>query len=69
MLDVASFLNSKDIAAHWRKIGFCAQCTPLQAAYLVWQNDRMTLPQRHAAWEEIAALPDCGEGLAARLYR
>lgn len=58
MIDTASYLNSKDIAEHWRKIGFV--CTPLQSAYLVWHNRTKTLAEKHAAWHEIIrAMSDC----------
>ena len=58
MIDAASYLNSKDIAEHWRKIGFV--CTPLQSAYLVWHNRTKTLAEKHAAWREIiGTMPDC----------
>ncbi len=58
MIDAASFLNSKDIADHWRKIG--STCSPLQSAYIVWQNHTKTLQEKHAAWREIVeTMPDC----------
>lgn len=58
MIDTASFLNSKDIADYWRKIGFT--CTPLQSAYIVWQNHTKTLQEKHAAWCEIVeTMSDC----------
>ena len=58
MIDTASYLNSKDIAEHWRSIGFV--CTPLQNAYIVWQNHTKTLQEKHAAWREIIEImPDC----------
>lgn len=58
MIDAASFLNSKDIADHWHKIGFA--CTPLQSAYIVWHNRTKTLAEKHAAWREImGTMPDC----------
>ena len=58
MIDITSFLNSKDIADYWRRIGFI--CTPLQSAYIVWQNHTKTLQEKHAAWREIVeTMPDC----------
>ena len=58
MSDIASFLNSKDVADYWRSIGFI--CTPLQSAYIVWQNHTKTLQEKHAAWREIVeTMPDC----------
>lgn len=58
MTDMTDFLNSKDIAGHWRKIGFV--CTPLQSAYLIWHNRTKTLAEKQAAWREIIqTMPDC----------
>lgn len=58
MIDITSFLNSKDIADYWRRIGFI--CTPLQSAYIIWQNYTKTLEEKHAAWREIVeTMPDC----------
>ncbi len=33
MIDTVSFLNSKDIAEYWHKIGWNSYCTPPQSAY------------------------------------
>ena len=56
--DASDFLNSKDIAEHWHRVGFA--CTPLQSAYLVWHNRTKTLAEKHGAWREIMEnLPDC----------
>ena len=58
MTDITAFLNSKDIADYWRKTGFT--CTPLQSAYLIWQNHAKTLQEKRAAWREIVeTMPDC----------
>lgn len=58
MIDIISFLNSKDIAEYWHQIGFI--CTPLQSAYIVWQNHTKTLEEKHTAWREIVeTMPDC----------
>lgn len=58
MIDTASFLNSKDIADYWYKIGFV--CTPLQSAYIVWHNRTKTLAEKHAAWRELVeTMLDC----------
>ena len=58
MMEMTDFLNSGDIAEHWRRIGFF--CTPLQSAYLVWHNRTKTLAEKHAAWREIIqSMPDC----------
>ena len=58
MIDTASFLNSKDIAEHWKKIGFI--CTPVQAAYIIYKSRERSLQEKHAAWKElIETTPDC----------
>ena len=60
MIDTASFLNSKDIADYWYKIGWNSYCTPLQSAYIIWQNHTKTMEEKHAAWREIVeTMPDC----------
>lgn len=56
--DASVFLNSRDIAGFWRKIGYA--CTPLQSAYLVWHNRTKTLGEKHTAWRGIMeTMPDC----------
>ena len=65
MIDTASFLNSKDIAEYWHQIGFI--CTPLQSAYIVWQNHTKTLEEKHTAWREIiGTMPDCPVAIGHR---
>ena len=60
MIDTASFLNSKDIADYWYKIGWNSYCTPLQSAYIVWHNRTKTLAEKHLAWDAIIhTMPDC----------
>ncbi len=67
MIDTASFLNSKDIAEYWYKIGWNSYCTPLQSAYIVWQNHTKTLEEKHAAWREIlGTMPDCPVAIGHR---
>ena len=58
MTDIKTFLNSKDIAEHWRKTGFV--CTPVQAAYIIWQSHEKSLREKHEAWKELMeTTPDC----------
>ena len=67
MIDTASFLNSKDIAEYWYKIGWNSYCTPLQSAYIVRQNHTKTLEEKHAAWREIiGTMPDCPVAIGHR---
>lgn len=57
-MNFLKFVNSKDIRGHLEKIGY--ECTPLEAAWLVYQNRTATLEERHAAWQEIIdTMPDC----------
>ena len=58
MIDITTFLNSKDIAEHWKKIGFT--CTPVQAAYIIYESHEKSLQEKHAAWKELMeTTPDC----------
>ena len=60
MIDTASFLNSKDIAEYWYKIGWNSYCTPLQSAYIIYKSRNKTLKEKHAAWKELMeTTPDC----------
>ena len=60
MIDTASFLNSKDIADYWYKIGWNSYCTPLQSAYIIYKSRNKTLKEKHAAWKELMeTTPDC----------
>ena len=55
-MDIYSFINSKDIAAHCREINH--QFTPHEMAYIVYQSTR-TIREKHAAWNEIInTVPD-----------
>ena len=53
MIDTASFLNSKDIADYWYKIGWNSYCTPLQSAYIIYKSRNKTLKEKHAACKEL----------------
>ena len=58
MMDITTFLNSKDIAEHWKKIGFV--CTPVQAAYIIYESHEKSLQEKHEAWKELMeTTPDC----------
>ena len=52
-MDIYSFINSKAISDHCRKIAH--QFNPLEMAYLVQGNDERTIKERHAAFEAIIA--------------
>lgn len=57
-MDILSFVNSKDIRKHLQDIGY--ECSPLEAAWLIYQCKSATVEERHAAWNElIATMPDC----------
>ena len=58
MLDINRFINSKDIAAYLREIGY--EFNAMEAAYLVDLCDDATLDERVEAWREIIeTMPDC----------
>ena len=51
------FINSPDIREHWQKIGFVPNA--LETAWLIWQSNKLTVAQKHSAWEEIISnMPD-----------
>lgn len=50
-MDIYSFINSKAISEHCRKINH--QFTPLEMAYLVYANDSLSIAQKHAAFHEV----------------
>lgn len=50
-MDIYSIINSKAISDHCRTIEH--RFTPLEMAYLVYANDKMTIKQKHAAFDEI----------------
>jgi hypothetical protein len=51
-MDIYSFLNSKDIAEHCRKIGHA--WTAFDMAVIIARSMR-SIPEKHAAWREIIA--------------
>ncbi len=50
-MDIYSFINSKAISSHCRKIAH--QFTPLEMAYLVYANTTNNIKQKHIAFTEI----------------
>lgn len=57
-MDVLKFVNSKDIRKHLQDIGY--ECSPLEAAWLIYQCRSATVEEKHAAWDElIETMPDC----------
>ncbi len=57
-MDILRFINSRDVREHLKNIGY--EFTPLEAAWLVWQCESITLKEKHAAWQEIIdTMPDC----------
>ena len=55
MFDITEYLNSRDVADYWKKIGFNERCTPQQAAFVIW-NSYKSFDKKIAAWERL-----CGE--------
>lgn len=53
-MDIYSFLNSKDIAEHCRRLK--KAWTPLQMALIISRSDR-PVPDKHRAWREL--ISDC----------
>ena len=65
---ILSYVNSKDIRNHLRTIGY--QFSSLEAAWLIHQCERLTLAQKHEAWNElISAMPDMPIDFRAFRYR
>ena len=57
-MDVLKLVNSKDIRKHLQDIGY--ECSPLEAAWLIYQCRSATVEEKHAAWDElIETMPDC----------
>ena len=60
MIDTASFLNSKDIADYWYKIGYNSCCTPPESAFVIWNNRTKIMVEKMTAWRRlIAETIDC----------
>lgn len=50
-MDIYSFINSKDIEAHCRKIKH--EFTPIESAYLIWQSAKYSVEEKHKAYREL----------------
>ena len=50
-MDVLKFVNSKDIRKHLQDIGY--ECSPLEAAWLIYQCRSATVEEKHAAWDDL----------------
>lgn len=60
-MDINRFMNSKDVAKHFREVGF--EPNAAEAAYLVEICERATLEEKVEAWQEIIdTMPDCPMG-------
>lgn len=46
MFDITEYLNSKDVADYWKKIGFNERCTPQQAAFVIWNSRKAALKEK-----------------------
>ena len=53
MFDITEYLNSKDVADYWKKIGFNKRYTPQQAAFIIWNSNRVSLEEKISAWEYL----------------
>jgi len=57
-MDIFRFINSKDIRSYLKEINY--EFTSVEAAWLVWQCESITLQEKHNAWQEIIdTMPDC----------
>ena len=57
-MDFYSFVNSRDIREHLKKIKY--QFTAVEAAWIVWKCKHVTFSEKHQAWSEIIGIyPDC----------
>ena len=48
---ILQFVNSKDIRKHLGEIGYTFSA--LEAAWLIWQNQKVTLKEKHRAWNRV----------------
>ena len=61
MIDFTKFVNSTAVRNHLQRIRY--QPTAIEAAWLVWQCETISLEEKYAAWQEIIeTLPDCPTG-------
>lgn len=60
-MEISRFMNSKDVAEHFREVGF--EPNAAEAAYLVEICESATLEEKIEAWQEIIdTMPDCPMG-------
>ena len=65
---ILNYINSTDIRNHLRIIGY--QFTSLEAAWLIYQCESLTLAQKHGAWNNLlSTMPDMSIDLEAFKYR
>lgn len=58
MMDILRFINSKDIRAYLKHIGY--EFNSLEAAWLIYMCRDATVNEKHKAWNElIEKMPDC----------
>lgn len=69
MIDFTKFVNSNAVRNHLQRIRY--QPTALEAAWLVWQCETISLEEKYTAWHKIIdALPDCPtDSLTSRLKK
>lgn len=61
MIDFLKFVNSDIVRNHLQQIQY--QPTALEAAWLTWQCETISLDEKCAVWQEIiGTLPDCPTG-------
>lgn len=57
-MDILKYLNSRDIAEYLKSISF--EFNAMQAAYVIYINDWLTIDERIRLWREITeTMPDC----------
>ena len=57
-MDILHYINSSDVRHYLEEINY--SFTPVEAAWIVAQCERITLQDRHDAWQEIIdTMPDC----------
>ena len=51
MIDFTKFVNSNAVRNHLQQIRY--QPTALEAAWLVWQCETISLEEKYTAWQEV----------------
>ena len=69
MIDFTKFVNSNAVRNHLQQIRY--QPTAMEAAWLVWQCETISLEEKNTAWHKIIdTLPDCPtDSLTSRLKK